>query len=241
MSELEMGAREPLDHKIEAEDVIAYLKAHRNFFMEHEQLLDLMQLPKKELGRGVVDFQSFMVERLKNDKKDILNQRRALIENARENMNNMQRIHAAILALLEASSFGECVDVLVQDLPVLLDVDVCALAIEHFKGALGKLPKSGVNLIDQGTVKKLFNGGDAYLQSNTVGDERIFGITAPVVKSVALIRLKIAGAQCQGILAFGSTHPTGFHEDQAIDQIAFLGEIVERCLRSWLQMNTISE
>lgn len=216
------------------EDVIAYLRANRDFFTRHPHTLDIMQTPKQSLGKGVVDFQSFLVDRLKNEKQQITQTKRALIENARTNMDNLQRIHSAILALLEAESFGEFVDIVVQDLPMLLDVDVATLVVENYQGILGRLPSSGILLAQKGTVKRLFGEGDAYLQSDTAGDASVFGIAAPLVRSVALVRLKIEGERHEGILAFGATDPEGFHEDQAIDQIAFLGQIVERCLRAWM-------
>ncbi|MEI9985008.1 MAG: hypothetical protein WDN69_18470 [Aliidongia sp.] len=57
-------------------------------------------------------------------------QQRALIATSRSNLSSQQRIHAAVLALLAATSFEQLIQTVTTDLAVLLDIDVVTLCIE---------------------------------------------------------------------------------------------------------------
>ena len=74
------------------EDIVSYLKKHPDFLRAHPDLLDTLLAPKNEMGKGVADFQSFMIERLKEDKHKAIQVTKQVVENARSNMNNLARI-----------------------------------------------------------------------------------------------------------------------------------------------------
>ena len=76
------------------------------------------------------------------------------------------------------------------------------------------------------------------LQGNINGTEEIFGPGAGLVKSQALLRLEISHNTPAGIIAFGSRDPEAFGPDQAIDQIGFLAQVVERCFRLWIDLQS---
>jgi hypothetical protein len=50
------------------------------------------------------------------------------------------------------------------------------------------------------------------------------------------LRIEISPKTPAGIIAFGSRDPEAFGPDQAIDQIGFLAQVVERCFRIWLDV-----
>jgi uncharacterized protein YigA (DUF484 family) len=220
------------------EDVIAYLRLNRKFFKEHPEVLEQLDLPGAETARGVVDFQTALLERLKADKQSAQKLQKELIDTARANMHNQNRIYTAVLVLLEADSFEELVSVITQDFPVLLDVDTVNIVIEATSKEVPFINQSGIRFARQGTVKKWLGTGDALLQSNVDGQEEIFGPGAGLVKSQALLRLEISQNTPAGILAFGSRDPEAFHVGQAIDQIGFLAQVVERCFRIWLDVKS---
>ena len=221
---------------INKDDIIGWLRANRDFFRENPALLEELSTPGREHGRGVVDFQQVLVDRLKSDKTNAHKLQKELIETFRANMNNQNRIHTAVLVLLEAESFEELVETITQDFPVLLDVDTVNLIIESTSREIPFVNQSGIRFARQGTVEKWLGKGDALLQPNISGHEEIFGPGAGLVKSQALLRLEISPNTPAGIIAFGSRNPDMFLPDQAIDQIGFLAQVVERCFRIWLDV-----
>jgi hypothetical protein len=209
--------------------VLAYLKANPDFFSAHPDAL-----PGAPQGKGVVDFQQRMLEKLKSDKSNAQRLQKELVENVRANMANLNRIQMAVLVILEAENFEEFVETVTQDLPILLDVDTVNLVIESTSKEIPFINQSGIRFAKPGTVKKWLNTGDALLQNNISGAEEIFGPGAGLVKSHALVRLEISQNTPAGIIAFGSRDPEAFQPHQAVDQIGFLAQVVERCFRIWL-------
>ena len=232
-----MGAQNVAE-MISEEDVITFLKKEKSFFLKHPDLLEELDTPGHEHGGGVADFQQALLKRLKADKTDAQRLQRELIETARANMSNYTRIQTAVLVLLEAESFEEFISVITQDYPVLLDVDTVNLVIESTSKEIPFVNQSGIRFARQGTVDKLLGQGDALLQGNINGTEEIFGPGAGLVKSQALLRLEISHNTPAGIIAFGSRDPEAFGPDQAIDQIGFLAQVVERCFRLWIDLQS---
>jgi len=218
------------------EDVIAYLKKKKDFFRNNPDLLEELAVPGQEHGKGVVNFQSALVERLKADKTNAHKVQKELIETFRLNMNNQSRIQTAVLVVLEAESFEEFVSAITQDLPILLDVDTVTLVIEATSKEVPFVNQAGIRFARQGFVKGWLADGDALLQPNINGHEDIFGPGAGLVKSHALLRLEISEKTPAGIIAFGSRNPEAFSPEQAIDQIGFLAQVVERAFRYWLDV-----
>lgn len=219
------------------QDIIEWLRENRNFFKENPDVLEELDAPGTRGGKGVVDFQQALVERLKADKSKAHKMQKDLIDTFRANMNNQNRIHTAVLVLLEAETFEEFIETMTQDFPVLLDVDTINLIIESTSKEIPFVNQAGIRFARQGTVEKWLGKGDALLQSNINGHEEIFGPGAGLVKSHALLRLEISPNTPAGIMAFGSRVPDAFHPDQAIDQIGFLAQVVERCFRIWLDVH----
>lgn len=220
--------------ELDDDGVMAYLKAHPEFLAAHPEILEHLKAPGSQHGKGVVDFQQALLERLKADKSHAQRVQKEIIENVRANMNNQNRIHTAVLVALEAETFEEFIETVTQDFPVLLDVDTVNLIIESTSKEIPFVNQSGIRFARAGTVKKWLNTGDALLQNNIHGHEEIFGPGAGLVKSHALVRLEISQNTPAGIIAFGSRDPEAFQPNQAVDQIGFLAQVIERCFRIWL-------
>ena len=112
------------------DDVIKYLKNNPDFLRKNPEACDLLVPPDQVKGRGLADFQTYMIERLKADKKEFEQNTREIIENARSNMNNQQRIHKAVLSLLEATNFEDFIQIITMDISTILDVDISVLVVE---------------------------------------------------------------------------------------------------------------
>lgn len=218
-----------------AAEVLEYLKKNPKFLQQNPQAVDLLNPPKSG-DRKVKDFMSFMVERLKQDKEKVVTTARTLVENARSNMNNQQRIQNVILRLLEARSFAEFIEVITMDMATMLDTDICVLVVESDGTDIPHIHTSGIRMVPPGTIDKWMAGKSALLQSNISGIEVIYGGAYTLVQSQALLRVDISMNTPPAILAFGSRDPHAFDEGQATEQISFLARVVERQFRTWLSL-----
>ncbi len=218
--------------QLDDDSVIAFLKDNPDFFNTYPEVLEHLKAPGG--GKGVVDFQQALLERLKTDKTRAQKLQRELIDNVRANMSNLSRIQTAVLVALEADGFEGLVEALTQDLPALLDVDTVNIVIESTSKEIPFVNLSGIRFARQGTVHKWLNTGDVLLQSNIAGHEEVFGPGAGLVRSQALVRLEISEQTPHAFIAFGSRDPEMFQPNQAIDQIGFLAQVIERCFRIWL-------
>jgi uncharacterized protein YigA (DUF484 family) len=219
-----------------AEDVLAYLKANPKFLQLHPAAVDYLNPPKQQGDKKVKDFMSFMVERLKQDKEKVVSTARTLVENARSNMNNQQRIQNVILRLLEARTFEEFIEVITMDMSAMLDTDISVLVVESDGQMIPHVHTTGIRLVPPGTVDKWMGGKTALLQSNISGLEAVYGGAYTLVQSQAMLRVDISMNTPPAILAFGSRDPMMFEDGQGTEQISFLARVVERQFRAWLNL-----
>lgn len=224
------------DVVVTAEDVISFLRNNPSFLQQNPEACDLLIPPTVHQGRKVANFQSYMIERLKSAKEAVVETAREIVETSRANMNNQQRIHQAVLRLLEAHSFDEFIHCITMDLSAILNVDIAVLVVETNGHDIPHIHTSGIRVIPQGTVDKWMQGKNVMLQDNISGIEPIYGGGATLVKSQILLRVDISMDTPPAILAFGSRDPNAFMEGQATDQILFLARVIERSFRSWLSL-----
>jgi uncharacterized protein YigA (DUF484 family) len=219
--------------RLTAAQVLDYLKRHPTFLQRHPELLDSQVPPARNHGEGVVDLQQFMVERLRRDLTRLRGLQDELVANSRDNLSTQDRIHRAILALLDAESFEHLIEIVTTDLAVLLDVDVAALCVEAVNGSP---PRSveGVQVLPSGTVDRLLGQGEVLLRDDSDGDETVFGPAAGLVRSDVLIRLTVGRTAPPALLVFGTRHPGYFNPGQGTELLSFLARVIEHCLRLWL-------
>jgi uncharacterized protein YigA (DUF484 family) len=95
---------------------------------------------------------------------------------------------------------------------------------------------SGIRIVAPGAVSRWLGKRNAILRSGVTGDAVIYGPGAGLIKSEALLRLNISRRTPVGLVAFGSREPALFQEGQGTEHIAFLGGVLERLLRAWLDL-----
>ena len=216
--------------------IAAYLLAHPDFVQRHPALVRTLTPPSVDHGKGVVDFQRFMVARLQNDVDQLNSENTALIHTARANAHSQSRIHTAVLALLEARSLGQLLEVLTGDLMDILDVDVIAMVVESNGTDLPHVAASGIRIVEPGAVDDWLGRYDAVLRGGVAGDPNIYGEGAGLIQSEALLRLNISTRTPAGLVAFGSRDPELFQDGQGTELVAFLGSVIERLLRARLDL-----
>ncbi|MGH1378694.1 MAG: DUF484 family protein [Alphaproteobacteria bacterium] len=223
---------------ITEENVIEFLRDNPSFLKNNPEVCELLRPPETVKGKGIADFQSYMIERLKADKEEVIESTKEIVENARSNMNNQQRIHMGVLRVLEATRFDEFIHCITMDLAATLDVDISALVIEVDRPEIPHIHQNGIRVLPEGTINQWMDHKSILLQDNISGIEAIYGGGAALVQSQILLRIDISMDTPPAILAFGSRNPNMFHEGQATDQIVFLARVIERCFRSWLNITT---
>jgi len=218
-------------------EVATYLRQHAGFLAEHPDLLQILTPPAQRRGEGVVDMQQFMLQRLQTEVARLKNQHRALITTSRANLASQARIHQAVLVLLAAPSFEHLIQIVTTDFAVLLDADVITLAVESASGCQSHLSVRGVQLLERGAVESMFGPDrDVLLLGDSEGDPAIFGGGAGLVRSAALLRLKVSPRAPAGLLAIGSRRIGKFHTGQGTELLGFLAKSLSVVIAGWLDL-----
>jgi len=119
---------------------------------------------------------------------------------------------------------------------VLLDLDVSCLIVESNGEDIPHVHRSGVRVVEPGTIGRWLGKREVLLRSDIAGDPEIYGAGAGLVRSEALIRIQVSSDTPVGLLAFGSREPDMFHSGQGTELVCFLSRVVERCIRAWLDL-----
>jgi uncharacterized protein YigA (DUF484 family) len=224
------AAREPT-----SAEIAAYLRKHPDFLVEHPELLSVLTPPRADRGEGVLDMQFFMLERLRGELQTLKGQQRALISTSRSNLNSQGRIHQAVLAIIAATSFEQLIQTVTTDLAVVLDVDVVTVAVENMAGRQPRLPHPGVQLLPTGAVDRILDDGkDALLRGDVAGEPMLFGSGAGLVRSEALLRLRVSENAPVGLLCIGTRRPDRFSPGQGTELLTFLARSIELTIAAWL-------
>src|SRR5215216_998573 len=193
---------------ITAEDVVAYLKAHPDFFEKHPELAEAMALVPRVQGPGVIDMQQAILKRLRSEIDRLKNERTEIIANSKQNQIVQNRIQAAVISIIEANA----------DAPK-------------------RVPVRGVYVLAPGAIDAAI-GPDkhARLRADIAGEEAFFGDIARFVKSDVLMRLRVSSGSPDGVMCFGSRDPQAFGPEQATELLFFLSKVLENTIRAWLDL-----
>lgn len=223
-------AREP---QITSDLVASWLRQNPEFLRQNPGVLDALAPPDRG-GEGVVDLQSAMLQRRQGEIDDLKDCARTVIETSRSNMSIQSRTHAAVLGLLAAEDFDHLLHVVTDELPMVLDVDVCTIGFELQGPPPPILVSSNVRLLPPGTVDALIDTArTTRLIAEIVDDGTLFGAGAGVVRSAALARIDPGDDVPVGLLCLGSRDDL-FYPGQGTELLTFLTHVVEHCVHRWM-------
>jgi uncharacterized protein len=221
--------------EIGAREVMAYLREHPDFLDRHPDALRLLRTPTRPTGDGVVDFQHFMLERLRRDLSLLQEEHKGLIATSRGNLASQCRVHKAALSMLRAPSFEHLIQIVTTDLAVLIDVDVVTLGVESSASRIPRLPVHGIHLLPSGTVDRLLGPNrDVLLCTDIQGDPALFGGAAGLVRSQALLRLSFSRSAPVGLMCIGTRSPDAFQPGLGTELLSFLARTLEITIAQWL-------
>jgi uncharacterized protein YigA (DUF484 family) len=223
-------------NEIGARDVIAYLREHPNFLDRHPEALRLMRPPVRDAGEDILDFQHFLLERLRRDVVRLEDEQKSLISTSRGNLASQCRVHKAVVAMLRAKGFEHLLQIVTTDLAVLIDVDVVTLCVESSTARMTRLPLQGIHLLPSGRVDVLLGPNrDTLLSSDIRADPELFGPAAGLVRSQALLRLSISRSGPTGLMCIGTRRPDTFCPGLGTELLGFLARALEITIAQWLE------
>ena len=221
--------------KLDPELVADWLKSHPDFLSDRPDVLESIVAPSNFNGDGVIDMQKFILERLRGEIDNLRNCAIDLIETSRINMSNQTRTNTAVLALLGAADFEHGMRIIVEDLPLFLDIDIAAVGFEPSPTPLPGLASPAIQRLQEGTVDSLLSASkDVALISGMNDDGTFFGAGSGLVRSAAFARLREGNGLAEGLLCLGSRREGAFHPGQGTEVLTFLARVAERCLHGWL-------
>jgi len=218
-----------------AEQVKNYLQQNSDFFINHPEVLDSIQLVNAP--EGTISLAQRQSERLQSKNQQLHQQLNMLIENARQNTALQSRVHQLCLRLMDAPSFGTLLPMLMKELKHEFKADEVALRWFYAGDVEPQLPDMGENIVSQHADADSLRIFDKLLskQKPVCGrltkaqKELLFANKADKVQSVAC--LPLGHNPCAGLLAIASYDEDRFHADMATDYLSFLGEVTMRLLR----------
>lgn len=218
------------------DEIGQYLVDNPDFFSRNPDVLVQMKGPTAtETADGVVDFQSVMVDRLRDEIQNLTACTQDVIETSRTNMTYLTRTHAAVLAVLSAQDAEHMARIITDDLPLLLDVDAVAFGFEQDMKAQAALRLPGARMYPIDFMDaQIGEGGDVALVRDMLDDGTIFGDNSTLVQSAALARLRPSATTAGGMIALGSAIPGAFHPGQGSDLLNFLARVCEKLFQKWL-------
>ena len=221
------------EKELREQDVIAYLRRNPRLLAAHPELLAALAPDTRfETDTGVVDMQRFVVERLRRQVDDLKASSERLVTTTRSNMSLVERTMECALAMLYARDFDELGQILSDDLPAHLGVDAVAIAFEC--SAVPADAGHVVRNLAAGGVDALMGGNAlARIRAETEGDESLYGASAGLVRSDALVALAEGEGMPVGVFAVGCRTPGHFDPAQGTELIAFLAHVTRYAVGRW--------
>ncbi|HEX6978751.1 MAG TPA: DUF484 family protein [Alphaproteobacteria bacterium] len=218
-------------------EVIAWLRQNPDLLLRHPDLCEVLLPPgRQQSGDNVIDLQRFMVQRLQGELARASDVGAELLDTTRQNLSATQRVHSAVLMLLEAESFEHLIHTATQDWTDLLEVDAISLCVEGDPEKMREIATNGVFVLPQGAIDTLLGPMPALLRDQCDAAEWLYGPAANLVQSDALARLDFGPTAPHAMLALGSREPDKFQPNQGTELLQFLAGVLGRSVRAWLDL-----
>lgn len=228
-----------IDIKDTERDIVRYLRDHPDFFERHQGLLADMLLPHETGGAiSLLERQVSVLREQRDDNKKKLQQ---LIKTAQKNEQLNNHVNALILALLDATSLEEVLEVVRTRLAN--DFDAEAVVVRLFNTGhptMTRLPE----LVDWsepvlGAFEKVIDGRKPVCGALKPGQlDALFSDQSDNIVSAALIPLveSASSSKCYGMLAIGSPDRNRFRADMGTVFLSQLGKVLTRVMKQHLEV-----
>lgn len=220
---------------IETSEVKKFLKDNPDFLINNPDLFNILTPPDRSTDDEIVDFQNLMIEKIKENLKELQSNQGLLIDTSRNNLTTQVQVHDAVLSLLEADDIAHLSHIVTHDWTDNLHIDVIRVCFEEGHKITPPNIKEN-SVLAKGRVDECLHKDDIIqLRGNVEVAEDIFGPAKSLIKAEALIRIPETKYNPPGILAFGSRDADMFYPGQGTELLRFLGSAFHKCLVQWLK------
>lgn len=208
----------------DAEAVALYLRAHPEFFVDHDELLTELRLPH-EPG-GAVSLVERQVRLLRERNIELRHRLAQLMEVARDNDRLFDKTRRLVLDLLDAGSLEDLISAV--DDSLRHDFKVPYVSLILFSDAPLPVGRSVPHAEAQQAIGSLLGGGRTICGALRPHELAfLFGSAdAPQIGSAAVVALK----QQQGILAVGNDDPQHYKSSLGTLFLGYIAEVLTRTL-----------
>jgi len=216
---------------LSAAQVEAYLRAHPDFFVERDYLVDELKFSHKT--GGAVSLLERQVNVLRDRNAELRQRFIRLVNNARDNDHLFEMTKQLGLALFEAESLSSALRYLQQSFEQDFKIDAAGLLLfnVHIED-----PTKFARYVPEAEMQAVI-GGIAQPNEATCGLFRpaqlkfLFGSQADIVQSAVFI--PVTYRESIGVLAFGSTDPKHFYNGMDTIFIKYMAEMIGRVVWSF--------
>ena len=208
--------------------VIQYLKKNKNIFLNHPELLNILNFPTQiKDASKIVDLNAYRSKKIKDNYDILKKQMSEILKAGNSHIASQKRILKTSLKILNTKSLIKLIDVIINDLGSLLACDIVNCFFTS-----NKLKHSGLNQIDTKVSLNYFQDKlQINLNQNPKGILVFFPNKSKVVKSYIL--LKINYNNDNFIIAMGSKNIKKFSIDHRVNLIEYLIKVIEIKLSSF--------
>jgi uncharacterized protein YigA (DUF484 family) len=203
--------------KVDAAQVVEFLRAHPRFLAENPALYRSLAPPARVHGAELADHMAAMLNAERAHASAMAEQADHVLAAGRAIAGLSARVQEAVLALMQASSLAECI---ADEFPSLLAVDAVSLCIEAERPGLRRVP--------EGTVARLLGACRVVFETNPFHAALVHGEAMLLARHEALILVPGAGPPC--LLALASRDAATLDPLQGTAALAFLGRAVAASL-----------
>jgi len=208
-----------LTKKINKKQVEEFLLKNPDFFCDIPKILSKLNFPVEKNGeiKNVVSFKDWMISNLKLQKEEI-------IENAKHNYFTQQKIHKAVISIIEKKRKQEFFQCLNKELPKLFDLSVINLISSNVKNC----QDFDLLSLNESHIEKIYNTKNFLLMD--AYDEKLGILQNENIYSNAIFSLDEDCFNEKTLLFFGSKD-NRFITNRAYDLIFFLSKVIEQRLK----------
>jgi uncharacterized protein YigA (DUF484 family) len=177
---------------------------------------------------NIIDFGPVALSRISAAHTRESNERKRLEAMARANFAAQAQTHAAVIDLLESRNHSDLARRIDDMARLRFGLAAGVVALE---GA-GAAPAGWHALVD-GQVDLILGPRSLARMGVAPTALGLFGSLAPMIGSMALVRLAIGDPARQGLVAFGSVDVDSFTADMGEELVSFLARVLERTAERW--------
>ena len=211
----------------EPEAIEAIFREYADYLRNNPALLADIGL-RLDIG-NMVEFGPVALSRVTAAHERESHARQRLEDMASANFTAQTQTHAAVVDMLEsldAPDLARRVDELARS---RFGLTRGVIALE----GPGSTPEGWLTLVE-GQVDLVLGPGKRARLGHAPTALGLFGDLAPVIGSVALVRLTIREPRRQGLVGFAATDSAAFTADMGSELVIFLASVLERTAERWL-------